>query len=102
MALGTNHTSLGSRLRAETSFLAEEIESIAVLLKRDPIEFYAAYLAAGNGKGPTSEEAGPDVHPLGLEPRTHWIRDDKRKPTDLHPKDGVVTHVDFTRKRQVS
>lgn len=47
MAIGTNHTSLGARVKGDTAFLAEDIESIAYLLKRDPIEFYGEYINAG-------------------------------------------------------
>lgn len=97
-AMGTNHTSLGNRLKALTPFFAEDIEAIALILKRNPVEFYGAYLAAGNKKGPTSEETGPEsekaltgesqsysVHPPGLEPGTHWIRD-KARNTNTHPR----------------
>lgn len=47
LAIGTNHTSLGARVKGETPFTAEDIESLAALLKRDPIEFYGEYLRAG-------------------------------------------------------
>lgn len=33
------------------------------------------FLGWDNEKGPASEETGPVVRPLGLEPRTHWLRD---------------------------
>ena len=48
MAMGTSHTSLGARLKGETAFLADDIESVALLLKRDPIEFYGEYIRAGS------------------------------------------------------
>lgn len=48
MAIGTNHSSLGARVKGETAFTAEDIEAIAVLLKQDPIEFYGRYLNAGS------------------------------------------------------
>lgn len=47
LAIGTNHTSLGSRLKGETAFFAEDIESLASILKRDPVTFYGEYLRAG-------------------------------------------------------
>ncbi len=72
LAIGTSHTALGARVKGDTAFLAEDIELIAILLKRNPpVEFYGAYLRAGTQEGPASEETGPVVHPLGLEPRTH-------------------------------
>ena len=58
LALGMSHSSLGDRLKGNTSFLAEDIEDIATLLKRDPVEFYADYLAVG---------------PTGLEPMTSTV-----------------------------
>ncbi|WP_431862981.1 hypothetical protein [Microbacterium algeriense] len=48
LAIGTNHTSLGARVKGDTAFFAEDIESIAILLKRNPIEFYGEYLRAGS------------------------------------------------------
>lgn len=49
LTLGMNHTVLGSRLNGATAFLADEIESVAHLLKREPVEFFAEYLASGTG-----------------------------------------------------
>jgi hypothetical protein len=69
--VGISHTALSDRLKGKAPFLADELELIAGVLKISPVDFYAAYLAAGTQKGPASEEAGPVVHPLGLEPRTH-------------------------------
>lgn len=54
LAIGTSHTALGARVKGEIPFSAEEIESLAHLLKRDPIDFYAAYLRAGE-----DDHAGP-------------------------------------------
>lgn len=73
MALGTNHTSLGARLRGETAFLAEDLESIAQLLKRDPVGFYGSYLAAGDA---------PEPSPLTVQTRE---------------VEGNLTHVEFGR-----
>lgn len=55
--IGVSHSSLGDRLRGKVAFLAEDIEEIAGILKRDPVEFYAAYLAAGHN--PTPDESDP-------------------------------------------
>lgn len=100
MVIGMSNTALSDRCRARAPFLAEDIEAIAIILKRDPVEFYGAYLRAGTKKGPTSEETGPQsekapqtgeslrgysVHPPGLEPGTHWIRD-KARNTNTHPR----------------
>lgn len=40
---------------------------------------------------PDGPDGGLDVHPLGLEPRTHWIR-------DYQGVDGEVVHVDFGKR----
>lgn len=45
--MGINHTVLASRMKGETPFLADEIESIAELLKRDAVDFYREYLSVG-------------------------------------------------------
>jgi len=47
LAMGVSHSVLSTRLKAETAFLAEELEQIAGLLKRDPVDFYRDYLAVG-------------------------------------------------------
>ena len=73
LALGMSHTALSSRLRADTAFLADEIEGLAHLLRRDPVDYFRLYIEAGTQKAaPTPEGGGgQSVHPLGLEPRTH-------------------------------
>jgi transcriptional regulator with XRE-family HTH domain len=77
LAIGLSHSALSSRMNGSTAFLADEIESIALLLKREPAEFYADYLAQrddaprpGGGAGRRSIyliEAEPMA--LGLESR---------------------------------
>jgi hypothetical protein len=52
LQLGMNHAVLASRVNGSTPLLADEVEGIAHLLKRDPAEFFAAYLNAGT-TGPT-------------------------------------------------
>ncbi len=58
--LGMSHTALSTRVRGATPFLADELEAIArFLLKRDPIEFYAEYLAAGQPPADTKNAPFP-------------------------------------------
>lgn len=47
LAIGLTHSVLASRANGTTAFLADELEQIAGLLKRDPVEFYAEYIAVG-------------------------------------------------------
>lgn len=61
MAIGINPTSLGDRLKGDVAFTAEDIEAIARLLKRDPVEFYRDYLNAENA--PTPEGGGVNEQP---------------------------------------
>lgn len=44
--IGISHSALGERVKGRVSFTAEDIEGIARILKRDPVEFYGEYLAA--------------------------------------------------------
>ena len=53
LAIGLTHSVLASRANGTTAFLADELEQIARLLKRDPVEFYADYINA--------QEVGPAV-----------------------------------------
>ena len=74
LAIGSNHNSLGARLRGDTAFLAEDLEAIAGLLKRNPVEFYGAYLMAGMSNAPTPVTGGGDlVGPAGIEPTTSTV-----------------------------
>jgi len=59
--LGMNNSVLASRVKGETAFLADELEHLARLLKRDPVEFYAEYLSAG-----APENTGPGGSVTGL------------------------------------
>lgn len=61
--IGISNTALGDRLKGKVAFLADELEPIARILKIDPVQFYAAYLAAGTKNGPASEETGPQMLP---------------------------------------
>lgn len=47
--IALNHSSLADRLKGKVAFTAEDIEGIAHVLKRDPVDFYRAYLAAKDG-----------------------------------------------------
>ena len=47
LATGIGTSVLATRMSGTTAFLADELESIAALLKRDPVEFYAEYIAVG-------------------------------------------------------
>ena len=49
LRLQMNNSVLASRMSGATPFLADELEGIARLLKRDPVEFYAEYLKVGLG-----------------------------------------------------
>lgn len=64
--IGLNPTSMSDRLRGKAPFLADELEGIARVLKMQPVEFYARYIAVG---------------PTGLEPMTstveEWRLDDE-------------------------
>lgn len=42
--IGLPASSLGDRLRGKVAFTAEDIESIARVLRRDPVNFYREYL----------------------------------------------------------
>lgn len=57
--IGINHTSLADRLKGRVAFTAEDLEGIAHVLKRDPVEFYREYIAVG---------------PDGLEPPTSSVK----------------------------
>lgn len=73
LATGIGTSVLATRMSGTTAFLADELESIAALLKRDPVEFYAEYLAA------------------------------KERPSDyVADRSGTVTHVDFTARKVVA
>jgi hypothetical protein len=65
LAMGMSHTALASRLRSETSFLADEIESIAHLLRHEPVDYFRLYLQAGTTKAPTPEGEGRKLPGLG-------------------------------------
>lgn len=90
MALGMNHTVLSSRTRGDTAFLAEEIEAIAELLHRDPVQFYADYLNSGN-RAP----AGPPG--LGHTAKLDASKNAEPRTKDYGSRDTVV-RVDFTRR----
>ena len=54
--IGMTNSVLATRLNGTTPFLADELEAIAGLLKRDPVTFYADYLRAGSS-GPETKMA---------------------------------------------
>jgi len=43
--IGLSPSSLSERLRGKSPFLADELESIARVLRIDPVEFYSRYIA---------------------------------------------------------
>ena len=47
LAMGMTSSVLATRMNGSTPFLADELEKIAELLKRDPVKFYAEYLEVG-------------------------------------------------------
>ena len=49
ISIGMNVSVLASRMNGSTAFLADELEDLAKLLRRDPVEFYAEYLSVGPG-----------------------------------------------------
>lgn len=56
LAMGIGPSVFATRMNGSTAFLADELEMIARLLKRDPVEFYAEYLAIGaDGAEPTTQ-----------------------------------------------
>lgn len=55
--IGLNPTSMGERLSGKTAFLADELEEIARVLKIEPLEFYAGYIAATDTTEPVSRDA---------------------------------------------
>lgn len=62
--IGVSPSSLGQRLSGRVAFTAEDIERIAYVLKRDPVDFYREYLAAqagpdGNGWAPSGSNRRP-------------------------------------------
>lgn len=63
--MGMSHSVLASRLNGSTAFLAEDIEDIAKLLKRDAVELYAEYLSVG---------------PAGIEPTTSTVESGQLAP----------------------
>ena len=77
--IGVNPSSLGDRLKGRVAFTAEDIEGIAHVLKRDPVEFYRAYLAATNG--PEGNEWAPSGS--------------NRRPADYSSDGSVVVLADW-------
>lgn len=53
--LGISATAMNDRVKGKVSFLAEDIEGIAHILKRDPVKFFADYLAASGPNSPLSD-----------------------------------------------
>lgn len=49
--IGLNPTSMGERLHGKAPFLADELEEIARVLKIEPIDFYAQYIAIRDDDG---------------------------------------------------
>lgn len=45
--IGINHTSLADRVKGKVAFSVEDLEGIAYVLKRDPMQFIREYLAVG-------------------------------------------------------
>lgn len=56
--IGLSPSTMGERLNGKSPFLADELESIARVLKIDPIEFYSRYIQVG---------------PAGFEPTTSTV-----------------------------
>lgn len=44
---GISPASLGDRLKGRIAFTADDLEGIAHVLKRDPVEFYRDYISVG-------------------------------------------------------
>lgn len=63
--IGLNPTSMSDRLRGQAPFLADELESIARVLKMNPVDFYAQYISVG---------------PTGFEPMTSTVEEPRFKP----------------------
>lgn len=42
--IGLSPSSMGERLKGKSPFLADELESIARVLRIDPVEFYSRYI----------------------------------------------------------
>ena len=58
LRIGIAPSSMSERLKGKSPFLADELESIARVLRRDPIDFYRAYITVGTEKAPTPEGEG--------------------------------------------
>jgi transcriptional regulator with XRE-family HTH domain len=98
MRTGLSKGVVNSRLNGETPLNVDEITIFAKILRRDPVELFATLMSIRDENGPASEEAGPNVgtvHPLGLEPRTHWVtvetamrrsRPSNRTQRNRHPR----------------
>lgn len=102
MRTGINHTSLGSRLKGEISFLVEDLEAIAHLLKRDPAEFYAEYLHAADHDGPQKPETAPTPFRGG---GRHFLLpelDSNQQPAGIRPaapaRAGILIDLDRMRR----
>lgn len=68
---GINPTSLGDRIRGHVAFTAEDIEAVAVVLKRDPVDFFRDYLAAGHA--PAADPSAMSVK-AGRFAQVHTLR----------------------------
>ena len=78
LQLGINKSVLASRMNGTTAFLADEIEAIAGLLRRDAVTVYMEYLSAGfpdpgTNNAPTANGEGENVGPAGIEPTTSTV-----------------------------
>ncbi len=75
-ALGISNMAMTRRLSDgyAAEFSASEIFRMSQIFGIDPGELFTVRLRATK-KAPTANGGGQIVHPLGLEPRTHWIRD---------------------------
>lgn len=52
---GISPTSMGDRVKGKAPFLLDELESIAAVLRLDPVELYKDYIAVGSvGLDPTT------------------------------------------------
>lgn len=80
---GIAKSTLASKLNGSSPILAADIELFADVLRRDPVDLYAAYLAAGTKKGPESGVSGPSLpgldsnqEPIGSQPSDRTERSD--------------------------
>lgn len=88
---GIPKSTLASKLNGSSPILAADIEVFATVLKRDAVDLFRDYLAAGTGKAPTPKGGGLSVPPTGIEPATFGTNV-RRFPVERTRSAGAARH----------